>query len=89
MVARFLQIAHLTIYRTSSDIIHETLYEMRHSLGIANKKDQSFSVKGMMNRNFSTIITLLLTVSQCIYSILFAFNKELDLKNTKSNIINC
>lgn len=79
MVARYLQIAHLTIYRTSSDIIHGTLYGMRHSLGIVNKKDQSFSVEGMINHNFSTIITLMLTVSQCVYSILFAFSKELGL----------
>ncbi|AOO66567.1 DUF5677 domain-containing protein [Sulfurospirillum halorespirans] len=80
MVARFLQIAHLTIYRTSSDIVHGTLYGMRHSLGIVNRKNQSFSVEGMINHNFSTIITLMLTVSQCVYSILFAFNKELGLE---------
>lgn len=80
MIARYLQIAHLTIYRTSSDIVHGTLYGMRHSLGIANKKDQTFSVERMLNHNFGTIITLMLTVSQCVYSILFAFNEELELK---------
>jgi len=80
MVARFLQIAHLTIYRTSSDIVHGTLYGMRHSLGVVNKKDESFSIEGMLNHNFGTIITLLLTVSQCIYSILYAFDKEVGLK---------
>jgi hypothetical protein len=43
-VSRFLQLAHLTIYRTSSDIIHGTLYCARHMLGMINKKDNTFSV---------------------------------------------
>jgi hypothetical protein len=43
-VSRFLQLAHLTIYRTSSDIIHGTLYGARHMLGMINKKDNTFSV---------------------------------------------
>jgi hypothetical protein len=76
-VSRFLQLAHLTIYRTSSDIIHGTLYGARHMLGIVNKKDSTFSIKGMTTHNYGVIITLMLTVSQCIYSILYAFNKEI------------
>ena len=52
---------------------------MRHSLGIVNKKDESFSVEGMLNHNFGVIITLMLTISQCIYSILYAFDKEIGL----------
>lgn len=76
-VSRFLQIAHLTIYRTSSDIIHGTLYGARHMLGIVNKKDSIFSTEGMVTHNYSVIITLILTISQCIYSILYAFNKEI------------
>ena len=76
-VSRFLQVAHLTIYRTSSDIIHGTLYGARHMLGIVNKKDSTFSIEEMISHNHSTIITLMLTVSQCIYSILYAFNKEI------------
>lgn len=77
-VSRFLQLAHLTIYRTSSDIIHGTLYGSRHMLGIVNKKDSSFSIEGMITHNHSVIITLMLTISQCIYSILYAFNKEIE-----------
>lgn len=79
LVTHFLQVAHLTIYRTSSDIVHGTLYGMRHSLGLVNKADGSFSIEGMLNHNFGTIITLLLTVSQCIYCILYAFDKEVGL----------
>ena len=81
MVSRFLQVAHLTIYRTSSDIVHGTLYGMKHSLGIVNKSDDSFSIEGMLNHNFSAIITLLLTVSQCVYSIIYAFDKEIGLSD--------
>lgn len=76
-VSRFLQLAHLTIYRTSSDIIHGTLYGARHMLGIVNQKDSTFSLEGMITHNHSVIITLMLTVSQCIYSIIYAFNKEI------------
>lgn len=79
MVTHFLQVAHLTIYRTSSDIVHGTLYGMRHSLGIVNKKDESFSIEGMLNHNFGAIITLLLNVSNCIYAILYAFDKEIGI----------
>ena len=78
-VSRFIQIAHLTIYRTSSDVLHGTLYGMRHSLGIVNKKDESFTIEGMLHHNFGVIITLMLTISQCIYSIIYAFDKEIGL----------
>lgn len=77
-VSRFLQLSHLTIYRTSSDIIHGTLYGARHMLGIVNKKDNSFSINGMIEHGFGAIITLMLSISQCTYSILYAFNKELE-----------
>ena len=76
-VSRFLQLAHQTIYRTSSDIIHGTLYGARHMLGMINKKDNSFSIEGMTTHNYSVIMTLMLTVFQCIYSILYAFHKEI------------
>ena len=78
-VSRFLQVAHLSIYRTSSDIIHGTLYGMRHSLGVVNKKDETFSMEGMLNHNFSAIIILMLTVSQSVYSTLYAFDKEIGI----------
>ena len=77
-VSRFLQLAHLTIYRTSSDIIHGTLYGAKHMLGIVNKKDSTFTIEGMTNHNHGVIVTLMLTISQCIYSILYAFNKEIE-----------
>ncbi|ADG93880.1 hypothetical protein Arnit_2228 [Arcobacter nitrofigilis DSM 7299] len=77
-VSRFLQLSHLTIYRTSSDIIHGTLYGARHMLGIVNKKNNKFSVEGMIQHGYETIITLMLSISQCVYSILFAFSKEID-----------
>lgn len=44
-VSRFLQLSYLTIYKTSSDIIHGTLYGARHMLGIVNKKDNTFSIR--------------------------------------------
>ncbi len=78
IVSRFLQLAHLTIYRTSSDIIHGTLYGSRHMLGIVNKKDNDFSVEKMIAHRHRVIITLMLSVSQCIYSIIYAFNKEIE-----------
>ncbi len=77
-VSRFLQLSHLTIYRTSSDIIHGTLYGARHMLGMVNKTDNTFSIEGMMEHDFSVIITLMLSISQCTYSILYAFSKEID-----------
>jgi hypothetical protein len=77
-VSRFLQLSHLTIYRTSSDIIHGTLYGARHMLGMVNKTDNAFSIEGMIEHGFGAIITLMLSISQCTYSILYAFSKEID-----------
>ncbi|AJI52614.1 DUF5677 domain-containing protein [Francisella philomiragia] len=81
IITKYLQLAHLTIYRTSSDIIHGTLYGMRYSLGIVNKNDKTISIENMINHSHGAIATLLLTVSQCVYSILYAIDKEIGLQD--------
>ncbi|CAM4404239.1 hypothetical protein CKA55_12855 [Arcobacter suis] len=42
-----------------------------------NKKDNTFSAEAMIQHGFRVIMTLMLSISQCVYSILFAFNKEI------------
>lgn len=78
-VSRFLQLSHLNIYRTSSDIIHGTLFGMRYALGIINQKDSKFTIESMTTHEFNSIAVLLLSISQCIYSIIYSFNKEIRL----------
>jgi hypothetical protein len=39
--------------------------------------DNTFSAEAMIQHGFRAIMTLLLSISQCVYSILFAFSKEI------------
>lgn len=79
-VSRLLQLSHLNIYRTSSDIIHGTLYGMKYTLGIINKKDSLFTIESMTTHGLNSISIVLLSISQCLYSIIHSFNKEINLK---------
>lgn len=77
-ISRFLQLAHINIYRTSSDIIHGTLFGMKYALGLINEKDSNFSPEKMTKHGFNSISILLLSISQCLYSIILAFSKEIE-----------
>ena len=77
---RPLQLAQLVIYRTSSDIIHGTLYGIKHTMGLVHGKDfKDFDFEHMLNHNFSVLTTLLMVLSQGIYPLISAIVKDLKL----------
>jgi hypothetical protein len=77
---RPLQLAQLVIYRTSSDIIHGTLYGIKHTMGLIHGKDfKDFDFEHMLNHNFSVLTTLLMVLSQGIYPLISAIVKDLNL----------
>jgi hypothetical protein len=81
VVSRSLQVAHLTIYRTSSNIAHGTLYGMLQAMGLIHGKEiKEFTDISMIEHNFQVITTLLLTISQSVYGLTYALDKELGVK---------
>lgn len=86
VVSRSLKLAHLTIYRTSSDIAHGTLYGMKHAMGLIHGKNlDTFTAESMIEHNFNVISTMLVTISQSLYSLIFALNEELSLEVYERN----
>ncbi|QKF78084.1 hypothetical protein [Arcobacter defluvii] len=81
IVSRSLMVAHLVIYRTSSNIAHGTLYGMLQAMGLIHGKTiKEFSDISMVEHNSNVIATLLLTTLQSVYGIVYVITKEIDLK---------
>lgn len=79
---RPLQLAHLVIYRVSSDIAHGTLYGMKHTMGLTYGKNfKDLDEQDMINHNLSTLTTLLLVASQALYPLISILERELKLVN--------
>lgn len=89
VVSRSLQVAHLTIYRTSSNIAHGTLYGMMQAMGLIHGKDiKDFTDINMTEHNFQVITTLLLTILQSVYGLVYALDKELGLEKLEKSFYN-
>lgn len=89
VVSRSLQVAHLKIYRTSSNIAHGTLYGMMQAMGLIHGKDiKDFTDINMIEHNFQVITTLLLTISQSVYGLVYALDKELGLEKYEKSFYN-
>lgn len=89
VVSRSLQVAHLTIYRTSSNIAHGTLYGMLQAMGLIHGKEiKEFTDISMIQHNFQVITTLLLTISQSVYGLTYALDKELGLEKFEKSFYN-
>lgn len=81
VASRSLQVAHLTIYRTASNIAHGTLYGMLQAMGLIHGKEiKSFTDTSMIEHNQQVIATLLLTTLQSAYSLIYALDKEVGLE---------
>ncbi|WP_345989622.1 hypothetical protein WCX18_03520 [Sulfurimonas sp. HSL1-2] len=81
VASRSLQVAHLTIYRTASNIAHGTLYGMLQAMGLIHGKEiKSFTDTSMIEHNQQVIATLLLTTLQSTYSLIYALDKEIGLE---------
>lgn len=88
IVSRSLQVAHLTIYRTGSNIAHGTLYGMMQAMGLIHGKEiKDFTDINMIEHNFKAITTLLLTILQSVYGLVYALDKELGLEKFEKVII--
>jgi len=86
VVSRSLKLTHLTIYRTSSDIAHGTLYGMKHAMVLIHGKNlDTFTAENMIEHNFNVISTIIVTISQSLYSLIFVLNEELSLEVYERN----
>lgn len=86
-ISRFLQLTHLTVYRTSTNIAHGTLYGMLQAMGLIHgKRIKDFTEVNMMEHNLQRISILLLTILQSVYAMVSALDKEVGLNKFEKDL---